>query len=641
MLLVRKRQAFPRGNARPPTFAPIQLAVWLAFVLVLSKGFFFGRPHDFSWLRALSMASFVDVLFALSLGTVASLTMQLVGDGSPVAGALRRAFVAICVLCAFYAVVAAGVFNYFGRHLSYDLLKLVHGVGAIQSSIGDRLTLPIVSALVGVPGGYYALSRRLAWRRKSPVFLVSLLLAWSAFGCWQYYQGPRPHFMPHLAVNPHIELVRSTWNALTGAGKPALQIDYPRHYLDEFQTRSMRQASAPSAWGVSSAVPPKNVIFIVLESVGTKYLSLYGSRYNTTPKLNEEAVHALVFENFYAHTPYTSCSFMALKFSIYPGMPWRYAPGNFGREGFRPLPRTLAAIFKQRGARTAYLNNGDLEWGGMGFLLKGQGYDTIEDYRAMGGATLTSWGTEDRRLFDRLIDFIDEKPGQPFYVFCWTDQTHDPYELGTATWIDFFGEKVPPRHAVDLGRYLSLLHQLDQHLSDLFRALRDRDLADDTLVVITGDHGEAFGDPHDQRGHGFTVYQEEVNVPLVLWNPRLFPGGQRLGTIGGHVDLSATIADILGIQPAQDWQGHSLFDPSRPQRAYFLASIGQYQFGVREGKWKYTFEATSGREFLTDLTVDPDELQNIAKFEPDVCDELRQRVSAWVDFEDKFIRRPD
>ena len=388
-------------------------------------------------------------------------------------------------------------------------------------------------------------------------------------------------------------------------------------------------------------MPPKNVIFIVLESVGTKYLSLYGSRYNTTPKLNEEAVHALVFENFYAHTPYTACSFMTLNFSIYPGMPWRYAPGNFGREGFRPLPQSLAAILKQRGARTAYLNNGDLEWGGMGFLLKGQGYDTIEDYRAMGGATLTSWGTEDRRLFDRLIGFIDEKPGQPFYVFCWTDQTHDPYELGTATRIDFFGEKVPSRHAADLGRYLSLLHQLDQHLSDLFRALRDRDLADDTLVVITGDHGEAFGDPHQQRGHGFTVYQEEVNVPLVLWNPRLFPGGQRLGTIGGHVDLSATIADILGIQPAKDWQGHSLFDPYRPQRAYFLASIGEYLFGVREGKWKYTFEATSGREFLTDLTVDPDELQNIAKFEPNVCDELRQRVAAWVDFEDKFIRRPD
>ena len=222
MLLSEKHQASPPGTAPPPVFASMQLAAWLALVLVLSKGFSLGRMHDFSWLRALAMASFVDVLFALGLGTVASLTLRVVGEGSRIAGALRHAFVAICVSCAFYAVVAAGVFNYFGRHLSYDLLKLVHGVGAMQSSIGDRLTLPIALALIGVPAGYYALSRRLAWRRKSPVFLVSLLLAWSAFGCWQYYQGPRPYFMPHLAVNPHMELVRSTWNGLTGARKTIL-----------------------------------------------------------------------------------------------------------------------------------------------------------------------------------------------------------------------------------------------------------------------------------------------------------------------------------------------------------------------------------------------------------------------------------
>jgi arylsulfatase A-like enzyme len=274
----------------------------------------------------------------------------------------------------------------------------------------------------------------------------------------------------------------------------------------------------------------------------------------------------------------------------------------------------------------------------MSYVLENQGYDTIEDYRAMGGASLTSWGAEDRLLFERLIRFIDEKPGQPFYAFCWTDQSHDPYELGAIEKIDFFGDQAPARHADDLGRYLNVVRQVDQHLADLFRALRDRGLADDTLVVITGDHGEAFGDPHDQRGHGFTAYQEDVNVPLILWNPRLFSGGQRLETIGGHVDLSATVAELLGIEPSGEWQGHSMFDPARPQRAYYLASIGEYLFGVRDGKWKYTFEATSGREFLTDLKVDPQELKNRADLEPDVCRVLRHRVAAWVDFEDKFMQ---
>ncbi len=61
------------------------------------------------------------------------------------------------------------------------------------------------------------------------------------------------------------------------------------------------------------------MIVIVLESVGTQYLSLYGSGYNTTPTLVEEAAHAVVFDNFYAHVPYTFCSFMALNFLDLPG----------------------------------------------------------------------------------------------------------------------------------------------------------------------------------------------------------------------------------------------------------------------------------------------------------------------------------
>ena len=104
------------------------------------------------------------------------------------------------------------------------------------------------------------------------------------------------------------------------------------------------------------------------------------------------------------------------------------------------------------------------------------------------------------------------------------------------------------------------------------------------------------------------------------------------------MDLGATLADVLSLQPSEEWQGHSMFDPARPQRAYYLASIGEYLFGVRDGKWKYTFEATSGREFLTDLTVDPDESKNVADLQPDLCREFRHRVAAWVDFEDEFMR---
>src|SRR5262249_29786259 len=160
------------------------------------------------------------------------------------------------------------------------------------------------------------------------------------------------------------------------------------------------------------------------------------------------------------------------------------------------------------------------------------------------------WGAEDRFLVDRLIRFVDEQKGRPFVAVCWTDQTHDPYQPSPgAHFADYLGDEPTSPHAGDLVRYLNVLHETDRHLGRLFAALRERGLAADTLVVVTGDHGEAFGDPHEQRGHGFTLFQEDVHVPLILWNPRLFSPGRRVQGAGAHVDLNPTIADVLGVAP--------------------------------------------------------------------------------------------
>ncbi|MHA3775150.1 sulfatase-like hydrolase/transferase [Verrucomicrobiota bacterium sgz303538] len=519
----------------------------------------------------------------------------------------------------------------------------MRSAAAIESSIKTQLTWPVAAALVGVPGGYFAFARRGSRRDGIPAIVLCLFGLWMSLGWWKYVTRPEEWRLRQLSKNPHVELLQSAWVGMVGRAKPALPVDFPAEYKAEFQTFGNRERPTSGFVPMSGAARPKNVIVIVLESVGAKYLSLYGSRYGTTPNLVSEAKNALVFENFYAHVPYTFCSFMALNFSLYPGMPWCYIPNEaFSPDGKQGLPPTLASLMKQRGARTAYLHNGDLEWGGMDYVLDGQGYDLIQDYRGMDCPALTSWGAEDKFLIDRLIHWIDEKQGQPFYAFCWTDQTHDPYRLGPDTEPkDFFNGQPPENLREDLSRYLNVLHETDKHLGRLFQALRDRGIADDTLVVITGDHGEAFTDPHDQRGHGFTIFQEDVNVPLMLWNPRLFPEGKRVSTtIGGHVDVNATIADLVGLQVPTGWQGHSLFDPERPQRAFFLASIGEYLFGARDGRWKYTFGATSGQELLYDIVEDPAERNNVAGAQPQVCKELRERVAAWVAFEDELLRSP-
>jgi arylsulfatase A-like enzyme len=124
-----------------------------------------------------------------------------------------------------------------------------------------------------------------------------------------------------------------------------------------------------------------------------------------------------------------------------------------------------------------------------------------------------------------------------------------------------------------------------------------------------------------------------VRVPLVLWNPRLFAGGARSGTIVSHVDLAPTVLDLLGVAAPAGWQGRSAFAADRPPRAYFYAGKGEFLLGVREERWKYIVDASAGREMLFDLAADPTEQRDLASGDPARCRRLRQRLAAWVDFE--------
>ena len=617
----------------------VWVAFWLALILAGAKAVSLGVPHSWRWMLDLSRVTFRDVLFALSLGVIGEAIVLGLSRRPRISRTIRAGVIVLCLACAFYSVAAYGVFEAFDRPLSFDILKLMRGA-AVKSSITDRLTWQITLAFVAVPIAFcFAVRHASRGRAFSPVIL-GCMAAWVAVGAAQPTPPTAGRKAQRLGLSPHVELLRSTVAGFSDSRKNSLPREFPPEYQDELQVFGKR-GNAPRTGFQTTVERPRNVIVIVLESVGTKYLNLYGSPYNATPNLLAESRHALVFDNFYAHAPYTFCSFMALNFSIYPGLPWCYAPGALAPDGKTGLPPTFASVMQRRGSRTAYFHNGNMDWGGEKVALTGSGYDTVEDYRDFNAPELTSWGSEDRYLIDRLIRWIDEKPGQPFLAYIWTDQTHNPYmQRPGSKRIDFFGKNPPPAHPGPLSRYLNVLHETDGHLGRLFAVLRERGLADDTLVVLTGDHGEAFGDPHDQQGHGFSVYQEEIAVPLMIWNPRLFPTGGRIESVGGHVDLNPTVADILAVEIPDTWQGHSLFEKDRPNRTFLVASVDDYIIGIREDRWKYIFEASGGRESLFDLSADPDEQRNVESANPDLVFTLRRRMAAWIAFEDEFLATP-
>ena len=412
---------------------------------------------------------------------------------------------------------------------------------------------------------------------------------------------------------------------------------YSQEDLKDFLPVSQRPAGAnlPTP---GLARGPRNVILIVGESVGAQFLSLYGAKYKTWPKIEAEAGNCLIFNNYYSHITNTANSHVNLALSVYPPLDWRQYtierpdfPGTTAAQALRPL-----------GYRTAFISAGKNAWSNQNNFLKNRGYDVVEDAADTGCPEFFSWGVEDRCMIDQVIKFIDKDSSkkQPFFVFSWTQGTHHPYgpDDGTPSpgWDnpDLLSDpKTYGNMYWDLGRYMCALYELDKQIARLFAALRDRGLADDTIVIVTGDHGEAFGWPHECYGHSGKVHDDDVHVPLVMWNPKLFKNAPRLNAVGGHVDLSPTILDLLNVPLPGTWQGHSLFSPNHPGRAYFYGAMDNYYFGVREGRLKYIYNVTLGRDELFDLESDPWEQNNLAGLRGEEGKRLRKKLAAWVGYE--------
>jgi arylsulfatase A-like enzyme len=617
---------------RPPAsfFWP---ALWLGVGLVAAKAAHWSLPGpSFKRLREYALDLWVsahaDLAFALAFGALAAAALRL-GEGRPRAQrCLYLALLGLGAACVAYAVASARIFEYLRSPLTYPLLYLAGDLTSMRSSIGSFVDGGILLALPGAPAAYLwavyltrgrPMPRLLRSRRAAVACLLLLgggaVQARSALaGSW----GDRDDRL--IAANPHWTLLASCAGELLGRPAQRLDVPFGAAELADFRRPERVRAAARGK-------APRNVILVVLESTGSRYLGLYGSAYATTPRLAQEAAHALVFDNFYSHAGLTANSMAALTLSLYPYMTWR----EYTIEYPDYPGATLADVLRPRGYRTAFIHSGDLEYASQDRFLRNRGFDVLWGRRDLGhGPELSSWGTEDRLLVDATLRWLDEDRDRPFFVMAWTSQSHHPYEPSPgAPGLDLFAGRPRPPDDYDLGRYLNTLLEVDRQLGRLFDGLRARGLAGDTLVVITGDHGEAFGDPHDAWGHGSRLWEENVRVPLILWSPRLFAAGARSATIGGHVDVNPTVADLMGLPPAPSWEGRSLFDPERPPRAYFYAARDQYLLGVRENDWKYVYDATRGRDTLYDLAFDRDEARNVAAAHPDISERLRSRLAAW------------
>jgi len=179
----------------------------------------------------------------------------------------------------------------------------------------------------------------------------------------------------------------------------------------------------------------------------------------------------------------------------------------------------------------------------------------------------------------------------------------------------------------------------DDSLSLLFDWLKQRGLYDNTLILVTSDHGEAFGE-HQLVGHGTLVYEDEVHVPLLV----KYPGqtaARRVDAPVSHVDLMPTVLDCLGIRAPAQLQGRSLWsDGLQPDRTLFAESfpleyfskmdprLNRIERAMRQGSWKLIV-SSSGRHALYDLADDPAETHDLYAANPAEAQKLSALFYDW------------
>ncbi len=368
----------------------------------------------------------------------------------------------------------------------------------------------------------------------------------------------------------------------------------------------------------------RNVVLVVLESTGSRHLGLYGSSPDPMPRLTALARESVVFERAYSVYPESIKGLFATLCSRYPA--FDTAPELYADVPCAPLPAAL----HDHGYRTALFHSGRFVYLGMSSVIERRGFDVLEDAGAIGGQVESSFGVDDLSTVRRALAWIDSGDRTtPFFVTVLPTSGHSPYSTTRPGPFD---------PSTDFWRYMNALYEGDEALGALVDGLRARRLDTNTLFVIFGDHGEAFGEHPGNFAHTMFINEENVRVPYVIAAPGAIRSQIRVGRIASVIDTAPTILDLLGLPPKPGHQGASLLAPlSRMALFYTDYSIGW--LGLTDGCWKYLYEIDARRSRLYDVCADPAETQDRAPGERARTAVYRDRVTAWAAAQKELVAR--
>jgi arylsulfatase A-like enzyme len=421
-------------------------------------------------------------------------------------------------------------------------------------------------------------------------------------------------------------------------------------------TRLIRRDIIPTEQYVAAIDPTKfkpwNVIVIIVESLRADQLRIHGSGRAVMPAVDSLAKESRVFVNAYSQSSQTSYAVLAPLSAHYP----LRSPSQYAYPENPSYPRVLIHdVLKNLGYRTAVFSSSNENWEGMIHYLQTKNLDRLFHASVFKGPTYLSPGdtffgnwvmatrhagsVDDRFTVDEAIQWIEQSPDKPFFMYINLQNSHVPYRVPEGFKRRFGPEKTDftvrfgyfPRDKVEEVKdlYADSLAYVDAQIGRLLDHLRQSRSLEKTVVVITGDHGQGFYE-HGFAAHGGPVFDEVMKIPLIVRAPGLSPSiDDRLAQ---HIDVPPSVLDLLGLPPHPSFQGKSLVGGNAdPDKAVFMVAQTPlaYQYGIIQSQWKLVYDERARNYLLFDLRADPGETTNLTLQEGSTVKRLAGRLHAW------------
>lgn len=384
-----------------------------------------------------------------------------------------------------------------------------------------------------------------------------------------------------------------------------------------------------------------NIIFITIDTLRQDHLGYAGYERNTSPNMEKLGAAGITFLQATSFCDWTLPSHDNL-------LTGRYPVSNV----INRVPQSselLPEILRRYGYRTAAFVSG--EWCKRKFGLR-QGFDFYDD----------RFEADQRRIgeyYDGILEWLKEQTKRPFFLWLHLFEPHFPYEghaehvyqPAQPTEFDRYNTGITGEAELlrlqkneynlqekDIKRaqalYDSEISYIDCYLGRFWDDLRRLGLFDTSMIIVTSDHGEGFGEQGKFFTHAYNITEEITRVPLIIKMPGNAPGGKIVEDQVQTSDVVATILEVAGIPFKENRLSVSLLPlihgrgSFNRKYAYSYGSSAQ-TYGIREGRFKLVFYKDEGKYGLYDIQSDPIETQDLSGEKPERLIEMKKELDKF------------